>query len=90
MRKEKIICWIISAAMMLSVVTTTAFAGEKGLFVVSDAEGTAGETVEINVSIENNPGIIAAAMKVYYDTDMLELISVKDRTMFPDSMFSQS
>lgn len=90
MRKEKIICWIISAAMMLSVVTTTAFAGEKGLFVVSDAEGTAGETVEINVSIENNPGIIAAAMKVYYDTDMLELISVKDRKMFPDSMFSQS
>ena len=88
--QKKALCWIITAAMLLSVITLNVFAAEKGQFVVSDAVGEAGETVEITVSIENNPGIIAAALKVHYDTDQLELVSVKDEKMFPDSMFSQS
>lgn len=88
--QKKALCWIITAAMLLSVITLNVFAAEKGQFVVSDAVGEAGETVEITVSIENNPGIIAAALKVHYDTDQLELISVKDEKMFPDSMFSQN
>ena len=90
MQKKRRYCWIITAAMLLSVITLNIFAAEKGQFVVSDAVGEAGETVEITVSIENNPGIIAAALKVHYDTDQLELISVKDEKMFPDSMFSQN
>lgn len=88
--QKKALCWIITAAMLLSVITLNVFAAEKGQFVVSDAVGKAGETVEITVSIENNPGIIAAALKVHYDTEQLELISVKDEKMFPDSMFSQN
>ena len=88
--QKKALSWIITAAMLLSVITLNVFAAEKGQFVVSDAVGEAGETVEITVSIENNPGIIAAALKVHYDTDQLELVSVKDEKMFPDSMFSQS
>ena len=42
------------------------------------ATGRAGETVEVYVSITNNPGIISLRYSIAYDTNALELVGVED------------
>ena len=50
---------------------------------VSSPEALPGETVEVDVSLKNNPGIAAGALTPVYDNTVLELIDVKrDRTGF--------
>ena len=50
---------------------------------VSSPEALPGETVEVDVSVKNNPGIAAGALTPVYDNTVLELIDVKrDRTVF--------
>lgn len=90
MQKRKITSWLVLLAILLSLFSINTFAAQAGHFVVSDAAGKPGETVEIAVSIENNPGIIAAAMKVNYDNSQLELIAVKDEELLSGPLFSQS
>ncbi len=47
-------------------------------YKISGATATAGSTVEIYVSIENNPGIISLRNKITYDTSVMELVKVED------------
>lgn len=47
-------------------------------YKISGATATAGSTVEVYVSIENNPGIISLRNQMAYDTTALELIKVED------------
>ena len=50
---------------------------------VSSLEALPGETVEVDVSLKNNPGIAAGALTPVYDNTVLELIDFKrDRTGF--------
>lgn len=59
-------------------------------FSVSDVSGVAGEEVTIAISMENNPGIIAACMELAYDSDKLQLVSVTDGGILNDYIFSQT
>lgn len=59
-------------------------------FVVSDAKGKPGQTVEITVCVDNNPGIISAALDVTYDREKLRLTEVKDAELLANPTFSQS
>lgn len=43
---------------------------------VSTVYGLPGDTVTVSVSLANNPGIMAAAIKAVYDDSVLELVSV--------------
>ena len=45
--------------------------------VVEEVDGTAGNTVDVKISIENNPGIIAMKLSMNYD-DSLTLTNVAD------------
>lgn len=47
-------------------------------YQITSAVGTAGSTVEIYISIQNNPGIISLRNTVSYDTEALELLKVED------------
>ena len=47
---------------------------DKKVIEISTAEGAAGDTVQVTVSLKNNPGIISAKVKVYYDTAVLKLV----------------
>lgn len=89
MKNRTVISWLVLASVLVSLLGMAVFAADTGRFVVSDAQGGPGDTVKITVSIEDNPGIIAAAVKVCYDDAKLELISVKDEKLLPNSMFSQ-
>ena len=53
-------------------------------FVVSKAIGHAGDTVNVTVSMENNPGIVAATLRIAYDTTKLKLTNVEDTGLFPN------
>ena len=45
-----------------------------GSIVVSTAEGSAGSTVKVTVSMNGNPGLISAKVKVLYDNTVLKLV----------------
>lgn len=47
-------------------------------YKISGAKAVAGATVDVYISIENNPGIISLRNKITYDTSVLELVKVED------------
>lgn len=56
--------------------------------VVSSATGSVGSTVKVTISLQDNPGIITANLKVLYDATKLRLISAEDSGLLNDSVFS--
>ena len=49
-------------------------------FVVSNAIGSAGDTVEITVALKNNPGVTSMLMEISFDDDVLDLVSMTYNT----------
>ena len=47
-------------------------------YKISSVTATAGSTIDVYVSIENNPGIISLRNKIIYDTSVMELVNVED------------
>ena len=68
----------------------TAFADDEATIKVSQTEAKAGETVEITVSLENNPGIISMLLSVSYDKRTLTLKEVKDANALGSSLHSDN
>lgn len=64
--------------------------GTSPVFVVSDAKGKAGDQIAVTVSVENNPGIIAAALDVTYDRKKLKLIEATDAKLLAKPTFAQT
>lgn len=90
MKKRKIISLLLAVCLLAMCSPAALAAGTHGRFVVSDAAAKAGETVDVTVSIENNPGIIALALRIDYDSDKLKLVNVKDeKLMGGTATFSQ-
>lgn len=56
--------------------------------VVENKTANTGDTVDINISLENNSGIIAALFNVEYDKERLELINVQDGQILDGGTFS--
>ena len=53
--------------------------------VVASAEGKAGDEVAVQIKLENNPGLVSAVIKVGYDADALELVSVEAEGAYADA-----
>ena len=91
MKKQRFFSLVLAICLLAMSGPAALAAGDSGAFVVSDAAGKAGETVTVTVSVENNPGIIAAAMRINYDSDKLELVAVQDeKLMTGTTTFSQN
>ena len=45
---------------------------------VSTSEATAGDEIEVQVKLLNNPGVIAATVEILYDHDVMELVTYYD------------
>jgi len=56
---------------------------------VETVTAAAGQTVEVDVSLANNPGIVAATLQVKYDTEVLTLTEVKDLGNLGTAMHKQ-
>ena len=80
---------VLSLILMGGLLSPTARAAQgTGVIAVSDAEGAPGETVTVSVTIQDNPGIIAAAMEVVYDHTQLKLLEVEDENLLQEPTFS--
>ena len=51
---------------------------------IGNVIGRAGETVQVPITIQNNPGLIATQIGISYDSDTLTLIDVEDDGLFGD------
>ena len=52
--------------------------GNTPFLVVSNAEAFPGDTIDIKVSVFNNPGILAMTLSLVYDENALTLLSVEN------------
>ena len=57
--------------------------------VVSDATAVVGDIVDLQISIENNPGVAAMRLLVQYDESMLRLDGVADGGLFGEPTTSE-
>ncbi len=55
-------------------------------FAIDLATARPGETVQVFVRFENNPGVISGTLAIEYDADKLELIGAKNGDVFDCSM----
>lgn len=79
---KKLAVLILAAVITLSLPCFTVFAAESISVVVSSVSATAGEDVEITVSVQNNPGVCALGFVIPYDSDGLSLISAEYTELF--------
>ena len=56
-------------------------------FVVTGGKAKAGETVQVTVSVEENPGVTAAMLHLTYDPQVLTLTAVDNGAVFADEYF---
>ena len=71
---KKIIALVLTMAMLFTAAATmNVFAADGPAIVVNNVSGKPGDTVDVVISLENNPGIIGAKLYISYDSDVLEL-----------------
>lgn len=76
---------IFTAVFSNAAFATQIYTGaERGRLVVSSAAGCVGETVEVTISLEGNPGIIAAELFVDYDSEKLVLNKAQSGALLTD------
>ena len=80
--KRRISALLLSAAMMLSLMSSAMAAESTPTVTVSDAAALAGETVSVSISLANNPGIVALRLRIACDTGVMTLVGVEDRGRF--------
>ena len=54
-----------------------------GTIEASTVTGAAGETVNVTITLPNNPGIVSAKVKVYFDTAVLNFVGYTDGEFAP-------
>ena len=82
---KKIISCILALLLILTSINSTAiFAVDVETPTISfdTVETEAGETVTLQLSIDNNPGIAGLAVSLKYDTNVLSLTETKKGTLF--------
>lgn len=65
-------------------------AAEAGEIRVGTVSASAGQTVEVEISITKNPGIVAAVLELDYDKDRLTLVNATDKGLLPAPMFGNN
>ena len=91
MINKRVFSWILLTVLVLAMISPAAYAaGEEGSFIASDTIGMAGEIVEVTISIENNPGIISAALEISYDDNLVQLVNVEDAKLLNKPTFADS
>ena len=78
---------VLLAVIMLAVCSVISYdAADKPRFQAEIVRGNVGETVDVKLNIQNNPGITALSIDVSYSSDDLELISVNNAALFQDAI----
>ena len=76
--KKVILLVLIILLLVPFVVSTNAFSSENAAISADCVDAVPGDTVDVNISLSNNPGIVSATIKVYFDSSVLTLLNVSD------------
>lgn len=76
--KKVILLVLIILLLVPFIVSTTAFSSENAIISADCVTAVPGDTVDVNISLSNNPGIVSATIKVYFDNSVLTLLNVSD------------
>lgn len=81
---KKIISIVLSIVLMVTSLSaiTVATASSKPIFSFENKEVDAGEIVELNLTLNNNPGIAGLAISLKYDENVFTLSETRDGKMF--------
>lgn len=85
---KKICSTVISAFLAVgcfNINNLMTYADGEPSISISDVKGENGETVEVEVEISNNPGIIALSFDIQYDATKLKLIQAEDKQILGTS-----
>lgn len=66
---------------------TVRLSSDAPMVSATDVFGIPDDIVQVDLRLENNPGLIGLGLSVYYDTDELELVAVDDGGLLGDSEF---
>ena len=69
--------WLLPALFLL-LSPLSAYADSGVTLTLASVEGCVGDTVEIPLTLADNPGIVSAQIKLKFDETRLQLLSVKD------------
>ena len=82
---KKLISILLSLLIVIVTIIPVSSATEPS-FEVGTASGKPGDTIEVKVSINNNPGITAFSLNVKYSSSDLTLIDIIDCSLFNESL----
>ena len=80
---KRLICYLLTFAMLLSllpVISSTAIAVGTPTLVVESKHAASGSSVEVDISVENNPGIAGARFSVSFGDDLTLVEAVPGET----------
>ncbi len=80
MKKTGII--LLTVLLLLSSIPICANATDAATVSIASVSGNPGETVTVDVTLQNNPGMIALRLHVSYDNTALQLLDVEDKGLF--------
>ena len=92
--KRRLIFLLLAAAMLFSAVlvvsaeNTVAENAETPVIAVQEVWGEAGTTVEVNVTITGNPGLLGAVVNISWDEE-LNLIKASSGSAFADLAYQE-
>lgn len=80
MKMKMLVAFLVSAIVIISIFILQTNAANNGNFSVPSVKENQGKTVNLDVNIRNNPGLITMKFSVSWD-DGLELVSVSDNNL---------
>ena len=85
---KKILALILALALCLC--SFTVLAADEFIARVETKDANPGDTVELTVNLENNPGIVGLIFVLNFDTEALKLVDVVDHGLVDDPTFGPS
>ena len=84
---KKLLSLVIAVMVLMSFMSASAsgFTAE-----VESVQAKCGDTVTVNITLNDNPGIITAVFSLFYDQSRLELVGATDKGLLSMGVFSQA
>ena len=88
--QKKVAALFLAAIMLFTLIPVQVFAVDEATLTLSTAQGSKGDTVNIGLTMTNNPGIVNLTLLVKYDATAFKLTKVEDTKLLPGSMHSDN
>ncbi len=87
---KKLFACLLALILIVTMLPISAMAVAAPTIVVDTKTAARGRNVDVNIALQNNPGIISMKLSIEYDTDALELVARKNGDAFFPLNYSQS